>query len=123
MKRTASLNVIVSFFIILLAVSVSFAQNSKESKEILKVLKVKIVEDGEKDAIINPAFFRIRGNWAYLEGLPKKNATVEEYNYNVKALLKKSDGKWNVIKYLVGSNDFASMDWWKEFKAPKAIFP
>lgn len=123
MKRTASLNVIVSFFIILLAVSVSFAQNSKESKEILKVLKVKIVEDGEKNAIINPAFFRIRGNWAYLEGLPKKNATVEEYNYNVKALLKKSDGKWNVIKYLVGSNDFASMDWWKEFKAPKAIFP
>jgi len=123
MKRTASLTLIVSVFIILLAVSVSFAQNSKESKEILKVLKLKIDENGEKNAIIDPAFFRIRGNWAYLQGLPKKNATVEGYNYNVKALLKKSDDKWNVVKYLVGSDDFASMDWWKEFKAPKTIFP
>jgi hypothetical protein len=99
------------------------APNSKERKEILTVLKAKIDQDGAKDAIIVPYFLKVKGNWAYLSGLPKKNSTVEQYDYNVKTLLKKLDGKWEVVKYLVGSNDFATIDWWKEFKAPKAIFP
>lgn len=123
MKRIACLNLIVSVFVILLVVSVSFAQSSKESKEILKVLKLKIAEDGEKNAIISTAFFKVKGNWAYLQDYPKKNSTVEGYNYNVKALLKKSDDKWNVVRYLVGSDDFATINWWKEFKTPRAIFP
>ena len=98
-------------------------KNSKTEKEIISALKAKIDADGVKKAVINPAFFKVKSNWAYLRGLPKVNATEEEYYYNVKALLKKSGDKWEVIKYLVGSDDFADMNWWKEFNAPKAIFP
>jgi hypothetical protein len=98
------------------------AQNSKLWKDILTALKIKINEDGETTAIISTAHFKVKGNWAYLQGYPKKNATVEEYNHNVKALLKKWQGKWMVVKYLVGSNDLAALDWAQEFKAPKVIF-
>jgi hypothetical protein len=117
--------------LIIFAVSIaSFAQmaytptqNSKEAKEILGVLKTKIDSGGEKNAIISTYFFKISGNWAYLQGIPKRNATVEQEAHNVKALLKKSDGRWNVIKYLVGSNDLAYLGWDKEFNASKEIFP
>lgn len=121
---------IFSLLIIFVAVSFSSAQmvytppqNSPERKEILDALKTKIDADGKKNAIISPYFFKVSGNWAYLQEIPKRNATVEQDARNVKALLKKSDGKWNVIRYLVGSNDSSFVGWDKEFKAPKGIFP
>ena len=130
MKSARNFILILGILVFLALSEAAFAQtvhtptlNSKERKEILSALKAKIDEDGAKNAIISPYFFKVKGNWAYLRGLPKKNATVEQYDYNVKALLKRSDGKWEVMKYLVGSNDFATLDWWKEFKAPKVIFP
>lgn len=124
------LKLILSLLIIFIAVSFSSAQtvhtplkDSPERKKILDTLKKKVDRDGEKNAIISTYFFKVIGNWAYLQGIPKRNATVEEYANNVKALLKKSDGKWNVVKYLIGSNDLSFVGWDKEFKAPKEIFP
>ena len=124
------LKLIFSLLIIFVAVSFSSAQmvhtplkNSPERKKIIDALKKKVDRDGEKNAIISTYFFKVSGDWAYLQGVPKRNATVEQDAYNVKALLKKSNGKWNVIKYLVGSNDLSFVGWDKEFKAPKEIFP
>lgn len=124
------LKLIFSLLIVFAAVSFSSAQtaytpskNSPRRKEILAALKTKINADGKSNGIISTHFFKVSGNWAYLQGVPKRNATVEQEAHNVKALLKKSDGKWNVVKYLVGSNDSSFVGWDKEFKAPKGIFP
>jgi hypothetical protein len=127
MRRKAILSpgllMILAFFSTSLAQKIHTpAENSKEWKEIMTSLSMKIDEDGETKAIISTAHFKVKGNWAYLQGYPKKNATVEGYNHNVKALLKKSQGKWTVVKYLVGSDDLAALDWAQEFMAPKAIF-
>lgn len=130
MKKATRLKLIFSLLTIFVAVSFSSAQtahtlskNSQERKDILDVLKMRIDADGEKNAIVSPYFFKVSEDWAYLSGVPKRNATVEEDTYNVKALLKKSDGKWNVVKYLVGSNDLSYIGWDKEFNDPKGIFP
>lgn len=38
------------------------------------------------------------------------------------ALLKKTNGKWKVLAFVIGPTDVAYACWWKEYKAPKDIF-
>lgn len=38
------------------------------------------------------------------------------------ALLKKIKGRWTRAVYVVGPTDVPWVGWWKEYKAPRAIF-
>lgn len=129
MKRITAFSFVIG--IVLLASSAAaYAQtahtpklNSKEEKDVVSALELQIAADGRSDAVVNAAFLRVAGTWAYLQGLPKRNLTEEQFENNVKALLRKSRGKWTVVRYLVGSHDLAYLGWRSEFGAPKTIFP
>ncbi len=38
-------------------------------------------------------------------------------------LLRKSKGKWKVVKWNIGATDVVWLDWDKEFGAPSTVFP
>ena len=82
--------------------------------------------------------FNVHGNWAFVGGTPQavsggspdygrtQYADAKEsgaFDNNFFALLKKTSGKWKVVTYAIGCTDVCYADWWKRFKAPKAVFP
>jgi len=42
---------------------------------------------------------------------------------DVQALFKKTGGKWKIVTKAIGCTDVCYVDWWRRYKAPKAIFP
>lgn len=52
----------------------------------------------------------------------QKRIDVHVFDNNIFALLKKTNGKWRVVIYLIGSTDVCHLGWDKEYKAPKALF-
>ena len=83
----------------------------------------------------------ILGDWAYLGGEPLSKSGgkpdykgtkyddpddpdgVKNMENRIDALLQKKDGKWTVVKNEIGCTDVCYALWWKEFGAPKKIFP
>ncbi len=45
------------------------------------------------------------------------------FDNGIFALLKKTGGKWKVVTHMIGCTDVCYLDWDKQYKAPKAIFP
>ena len=41
----------------------------------------------------------------------------------ISALLKRSGNSWVIVTKAIGCTDVCYVDWWKKYKAPKAIFP
>jgi len=80
----------------------------------------------------------VQGNWAFVDArlrtpngkVPNwKNtpfAQAAEYGAQsdgVSALFKRSGSAWRVVTEAIGCTDVCYVDWWRQFKAPKAIFP
>jgi hypothetical protein len=80
----------------------------------------------------------VQGNWVFVDGrlqtldgkVPnwKNTPYAEAAKYGaqsdgISALLKKSGTGWKITTYAIGCTDVCYVDWWKRFKAPKAIFP
>lgn len=114
------------------------AKSSKERAAILNALRVPVERELKQKIQFSVAHFKISGNWAFLSGDPqnsrggKPNYKGTEYqeaidadmfDNNFFALLRKSGGKWRVVKYLIGCTDVCYATWWKEHKTPKAVFP
>ncbi len=133
-----------SFFIIVFA-SLAFAQSaytpakdSAERKAILSALRTPVERDLKQKIVFNAENFKVQGNWAFLGGEPQ-NASGGKPNYkgtkyqaaidagafdnNFFALLKKTGASWKVVTYAIGCTDVCYATWWKDYKAPKAIFP
>ncbi|MDM7922429.1 MAG: hypothetical protein QUS14_09020 [Pyrinomonadaceae bacterium] len=85
-----------------------------------------------------PDTFNVQGVWAFVSGAPQSpNGTAPCYagteyedavdsgafDNNFFALLKKTAGKWKVTTYEIGCTDVCFANWWRRYKAPKAIFP
>jgi hypothetical protein len=125
--------------------AVSFAQSvhtpekgSAERKAILDVLRVPVEKALKQKIVFSIDHFNVAGNWAFLAGAPqnesggKPDYSKTEYkdaldagmfDNNFFALLKKTRAKWKVVKYQIGCTDVCYLDWWKDYRAPKAIFP
>lgn len=125
--------------------TVSFAQKvytptkgSAERTAILAALRVPVEKELKQKIQFSVQEFKSNGTWAFLSGDPqnmsggKPNYKGTEYqeaidadmfDNNFFALLKKTGGKWKVVTYAIGCTDVCYANWWKEFKAPKAIFP
>ena len=132
-------------FVIMLFVSNAFAQtaytpekDSAERKTIFAALRVPVEKELKQKIQFSTGTFKVQGNWAFLNGEPQNSSggqpnykitkykeQVEEgvFDNNFQALLKKTGGKWKVVIYAIGCTDVCWFDWWKEYKAPKAIFP
>jgi len=134
-----------SLAVILVFVSVAFAQKvytpekgSAERTAVLSVLRVPVERDLKQKIQFSVEEFKSNGAWAFLSGAPQtlsgekpnyKNTKyadaveVGAFDNNFFALLKKTGGKWRVVTFAIGCTDVCYVTWWKDYKAPKAIFP
>ena len=135
-----------SFIVLLFTLSAGlYAQSaytpdkgSPERKAILDALRVPVERDLKQKVVFVSDNFKVQGTWAFVSGTPQ-NSTGGEPDYsrtkyadqfdtgafdnNFFALLKKTAGKWKVTTYAIGCTDVCYVDWWRRYRAPKAIFP
>ena len=113
-------------------------KGSAERKAILDVLRVPVERELKQKIVFATDNFKVQGTWAFVSGTPQ-GANGGEPNYrgtpywqakqdgifdnNFFGLLRKTNGKWRVVKYLIGCTDVCYADWWSRYKAPKAVFP
>lgn len=80
----------------------------------------------------------VQGSWVFVDGrlqtpdgkVPnwKNTPYAQSAKYGaqsdgISALLKRSGGRWRIVTHAIGCTDVCYVDWWKRFRAPKAIFP
>jgi hypothetical protein len=135
----------VYFLITIAAAATATAQSaytpekgSPERKAILDALRVPVERELRQKIVFVADNFKVQGTWAFVGGAPQSaNGGEPDYrgtiyfeakkdgifDNNFFALLRKSGGKWRVVKRAIGCTDVCYADWWRTHKAPKAIFP
>ena len=113
-------------------------KGSPERKAILDALRVPVERELKQKVIFAANDFNVQGSWAFIGGTPqtpdggspdykrtKYAQAVEDgvFDNNVFALLKKTAGQWKVVKHQMGCTDVCYATWWKDYRAPKALFP
>lgn len=113
-------------------------KGSPERKAILDGLRVPVERELKQKVVFAADNFNVLGNWAFVSGTPqtpdggrpdysitKYAASVDSgaFDNNFFALLKKTAGKWKTVTYRIGCTDVCFADWWRRYKAPKAVFP
>jgi len=134
-----------SLSIVLFLAGAAFSQKvytpekgSAERAAILNALRVPVEKKLKQKISFNVETFNVQGVWAFLSGEPLgadggrpnyKNTPYAEaveagaFDNNYFALLKKTGGKWKIVSYAIGCTDVCYAGWWKDYKAPKAVFP
>ncbi len=113
-------------------------KGSAERTAMLAALRTPVERELKQKIIFAAEHFKASGNWAFLSGKPQTPAggepdyrrtayksaiDAEAFGGGIYALFKKTAGKWRVVRYEIGCSDVCYADWWKRYKAPKAIFP
>ncbi len=113
-------------------------KGSPERKGILDALRIPIERELKQKIIFAAEHFNIAGNWAFVGGDPQSTdggrpnyrgtayqgaIDADMFDNNFFAILKKTGGRWKVVHYDIGCTDVCYADWWRRYKAPKAIFP
>ncbi|HEY6186063.1 MAG TPA: hypothetical protein VIW80_00185 [Pyrinomonadaceae bacterium] len=110
--------------------------NHPESAAVLKALSVPVSKDLKQNVTFSTEKLKVEGNWAFVAGqarnaeggapnwkLTRYQEFIEsgDFEDNLFALLKKTNGKWRVVTYMMNCHDVCYLDWDKKYKAPKAI--
>lgn len=113
-------------------------RGSAERKAILDALRVPVERELKQPIVFVADNFNVQGNWAFVSGVPQSadggepdySATkyaedhdAGAFDNNFFALLRKTAGRWKVTTYAIGCTDVCFSDWWRRYRAPKAIFP
>jgi len=113
-------------------------KGSPERKAILDALRIPVERELKQKIVFAAEHFNVSGNWAFLGGQPQSpdggqpnyRGTPYEhakdegmFDNNFFAILRKTGTKWKVVTYAIGCTDVCYADWWRRYKAPKAIFP
>ncbi len=114
------------------------AKGSAERTAILNTLRIPVEKELKQKIQFSVEQFKSNGGWAFLGGDPQnmnggrpnykgtgyqKAIDADMFDNNFFALMKKVGGKWKVITYAIGCTDVCYATWWRDHKAPKAIFP
>lgn len=109
-----------------------------ERKAIMDTLRAPVEKELKRKVVFKVDHLKVQGGWAFMIGVPLQpngkpmdyrgtihEAAIENGAFDdwICALLKKKDGKWTVLKYVIGATDVAYYGWNEEYKAPKEIFP
>jgi hypothetical protein len=99
---------------------------------------VPVERDLKQKIVFVTDHFKVQGTWAFISGTPQgQDGNAPKYtgtkyadavdsgafDNNFFALLRKTSGKWRVTTYAIGCTDVCYADWWRRYKAPKAVFP
>jgi hypothetical protein len=111
-------------------------KGSAERKAILDALRTPVERELKQPIVFVTDNFKVQGSWAFVSGTPQTPGGGEPNYSNTKyagyqdafdnnffALLKKTGGRWRVTTYAIGCTDVCYTDWWRRYRAPKAIFP
>ena len=113
-------------------------KGSPERKAILDALRVPVERELKQKIVFVADHFKVQGAWAFVSGTPQNPEGDEPdyrrtpyadqvesgaFDHNFFALMRKTGGKWKVTNYALGCTDVCYLDWWRKFRAPKAIFP
>jgi len=113
-------------------------KGTPERKDILDALRLPVERELKQKIVFTADTFNVLGNWTFIFGTMRspeggqpdfsrtKYAQAQRdgfFDNNFQALLKKSTGKWSVVKYQIGCTDVCYTEWWKQYRAPKAVFP
>jgi hypothetical protein len=112
-------------------------KGSAERKAIVDALRAPVEKQLKRPVIFKIEHLKAQNNWAFLIGRPQNSdgsaidytRTVHRdavdagaFDDGIVALLRKTNGKWKVIQYVIGATDVPYVDWDKEYRAPKGIF-
>ncbi|MGE3465968.1 MAG: hypothetical protein AB7J13_03460 [Pyrinomonadaceae bacterium] len=114
------------------------AKGSAERKAILNALRVPVEKELKQKIVFAAEHFNVSGNWAFVGGDPQvpgggmpdyrrtayqDSIDSDVFDNNFFAVLRKTGGRWRVVTYAIGCTDVCYADWWRRYRAPKAIFP
>jgi hypothetical protein len=114
----------------------TLAENSTEKAAVLKALSVPVSKDLKQNTTFSTEKLKVQGNWAFVSGQARNTnggapnwkltryqefINSNDFEDNLFALLKKTNGKWRVVTYMMNCHDVCYLDWAKKYKAPKAI--
>jgi len=112
------------------------AADHPERAAILKALSMPVSKDLKQEIAFSTEKLKVQGNWAFVAGQAKNAAGGEpnwkltkyqefidsgDFEDNLFALLKKTNGKWRVVTYMMNCHDVCYLEWDKKYKAPTAI--
>jgi hypothetical protein len=113
-------------------------RGSAERKAILDAVRTPVERELKQKIVFAASTFNVLGNWTFIFGTMQtpeggqpdfsrtKYAQAQRdgfFDNNFQALIKKTAGKWTVVKYQIGCTDVCYTEWWRQYRAPKSIFP
>src|SRR5580765_8011043 len=113
-------------------------KGSAERTALLDTLRPTVEKELKQSIVFVINQINVQGTWAFVDGrlrtsdgkMPSWKGTpyAQSAKYGaqsdgISALLKRSGGGWRVVTKAIGCTDVCYADWWRRFKAPKAIFP
>lgn len=113
-------------------------KGSAERSALLDTLRPPVEKELKQNIVFVINQINVQGQWAFVDGrLQTKDGRVPIWKITryaqaasygaqsdgISALLKRSGTGWRVVTKAIGCTDVCYVDWWKLYKAPKAIFP
>ena len=112
------------------------AAGTPERKSIMDALRVPVQADLHQSVIFKVTDLRVTDQWAFLNGEPmradgskvdyRKTRYQEQidmgfFDRGISALLKKTQGQWQVVKYSIGHTDVIYDGWDREYGVPRSV--
>jgi hypothetical protein len=113
-------------------------KGSAERTALLDTLRLPVEKELKQNIVFVINQINVQGQWAFVDGrlrttdgkVPKWKGTpyARAAGYGaqsdgISALLKRSGTGWRIVTKAIGCTDVCYVDWWRRYKAPKAIFP
>ena len=138
----ATLLTILSLFILVLGVSAQSVDHpnkgSAERSALLETLRPAVEKELKQKIVFVIHQINVQGAWSFVDGrlrtgegkVPNWKSTpyAQAASYGaqsdgISALLKRTGKTWRIVTKAIGCTDVCYVDWWKRYRAPKAIFP
>ncbi len=112
-------------------------QGTAERKALMDALRVPVEKELNKKVVFKVDHLKVQGDWAFMRGVPQQpNGARMDYRGTayqqaikagffddwICALWRNRNGKWQVVRYVIGATDVVYDGWDKEYGAPAAIF-
>lgn len=112
-------------------------KDSPERTAIMDALRVPVGKELKQEVIFTVDKLKVQGDWAFFSGEPKAKGGGEpnwkitkyqefidsgDFEKGLHALLKNTNGKWELVTHMMNCHDVCYLGWDTEYKAPKAIF-
>lgn len=113
-------------------------KGSQDRSVLLETLRPSVEKELKQKIVFVINQINVQGAWAFVDGrlrttegkVPnwKNTPYAQAASYGaqsdgISALLKRTGKTWRIVTKAIGCTDVCYVDWWKRYKAPKAIFP